>query len=387
MKEPAPIRREKGAGLFASKGGERMNKYNFAIVGSGWRTGYYIRIAKALPQVFELSYVLCRSQEKAESYGMEHGVKTTVSEDDVASANPDFVVVSVSKEVGPQIAMKWMDRGFTVLLETPAGIDLETLRLLWKRARDGQKLVVAEQYFRYPQNVALLKLLERGIIGERNCLNISLAHDYHGASLIRAFLGIPVDTGFTVTSKAFSFPTTETLTRYEEFKDGRVSDKKRRLSVFEFDNGKVAIYDFDSEEYRSPIRKKTFKLQGVRGEVIDNAAYFLNGSNRAKKEVMIIRVVVTETGSSNPNLKQVREIEKIMFGEETIYEAPFGICGLAEDETAIATLMKDTGKYARGLADSPYPIEEALQDAYMAIKMQEAEDCGGPVKSSKEVWM
>ncbi|RYG23273.1 gfo/Idh/MocA family oxidoreductase, partial [bacterium] len=44
----------------------------FAIVGAGWRTEFFLRIAKALPDQFEVTKVLVRSDEKAkaiESWG------------------------------------------------------------------------------------------------------------------------------------------------------------------------------------------------------------------------------------------------------------------------------------------------------------------------------
>ena len=206
-----------------------MGKYRFAIVGTGWRAMYYVRIAEALPEVFELCMMLARTEDKAKRIRDEYHISCTTSEEELLSCKPDFVVVSVAKTVGAEIAMHWLDKGCTVLLETPAGIDEETLSKLKKRDEQGQKIVVAEQYIRYPQYSALLKLVKKGIIGEVNYLNISLAHEYHGASLMRALLGINVDTRFSVFSRTYYFPTTETLTRYEKIEDGRIADKNRTI--------------------------------------------------------------------------------------------------------------------------------------------------------------
>ena len=52
--------------------------------------------------------------------------------------------------------------------------------------------------------------------------------------------------------------------------------RDRCVAVFEFESGKVAWYDFDSEQYRSPIRKNMIKVQGVRGELINNELYYLD---------------------------------------------------------------------------------------------------------------
>ena len=44
---------------------------------------------------------------------------------------------------------------------------------------------------------------------------------------------------------------------------------------------------------------------------------------------------------------------------------PFGLCGLSEDETAIATLMWQTGEYVAGVGENPYGFEEAFLDVKM----------------------
>ena len=178
-------------------------KYRFTIIGSGWRAAYYMRIAAKLPEIFELGLVYCRSEEKALKVSTEWGVKTTCSVEEIDSYQPDFIVVSVSKSSGAEVALQWMKRGFTILAETPAGLDLSTLEALWDEHLSGQKLVIAEQYTCYPTYSALLRLINEKYIGDVNCINISLAHDYHGASLMRAFLGLSVDTPFSVRSKAY----------------------------------------------------------------------------------------------------------------------------------------------------------------------------------------
>ena len=41
-----------------------MSKVRYAVVGSGWRSLFYIRIAKALSETFELTALLCRTGKK-----------------------------------------------------------------------------------------------------------------------------------------------------------------------------------------------------------------------------------------------------------------------------------------------------------------------------------
>ncbi len=362
-----------------------MSRYRFVIIGSGWRAGYYIRIAKALPDVFELCNVYCRSREKAGLLHDEYDVPCTISEEECLLSDPDFVVVAVSKASGAEVAMKWLDKGCTVLMETPAGLDEDTLLKLRNRADAGQKLVVAEQYTRYPQYAALLKLINKGLIGEVTCLNISLAHEYHGASLMKSILGITPKDRFSVYCRTYSFPTVETLTRYEKITGGRIKDKSRTIAIFEFENGKVAFYDFDSEQYRSPIRRNSYKIQGVKGEIIDGSVYYLDENNQPIEGKLEIKTRTVNTASTNPNLRQFKEIEKISFAGETLYEPPFGLCGLSDDETAIACMMRETAEYSRGNASTPYPVTEAVADSDMAILMRKARERGSRIGCTNAV--
>lgn len=362
-----------------------MQKQRFIIVGSGWRARSYVRIAKALPEHFELCAMLCRSGERAERMAAEHGIYTTTSIEECKQMKLDFVVVAVTKSDIASVSMEWMDAGFTVFCETPASQDVEVLQTLWELQKKGKHLVVAEQYTKRPQYQAMLTLLKQGIIGEPDCINISLAHEYHGARLMRAFLGETMNMPFTVSAKTYSFQTVETLSRYERFTDGRVADKKRTVATFEFADGKVAWYDFDSEKYRSPIRHKYVNVQGAKGELRDNRVWFLDEAYEPKQGELVVTEKITRRDSDNPNLKILREVEKIEFvtsegDRQSIYEPEFGLCGLSEDEIAIALLMKEVDSQGEG------ELQEALQDCYMAILMQKAVESGEIVSSKEQIW-
>ena len=157
--------------------------------------------------------------------------------------------------------------------------------------------------------------------------------------------------------------------------------QKRCVATFEFESGKVAWYDFDSEQYRSPIRKNTLKVQGVRGELIDDCVYYLDENNEGQTGRIITDSHVINTGNSNPNFEKIREIKKNSFNNKIIYEPEFGLCGLSEDETAIAVMMKNTAEYSRGNASAPYSMEDALADAYASILLKKAVETGEVVHS------
>ncbi len=344
----------------------------FAIVGSGWRAMYYVRIAKALPHLFELCALLCRTKEKAEKIAFEYGIQTLINEEEMLSLKPEFVVVAVDKASVASLSMHYLEKGIPVLSETPTALDKETILKLWDYHKKGAKHIIAEQYQLYPTHQARGKLIENGRIGTPHYLYLSMAHEYHGFSLMRMYLELNPKTGCYISAKEFTFPVTETLSRYEKFTDGRIATKKRVTALFEFDNSKACHYDFDSEQYRSRIRYSAIRVLGEKGEVFNDSIRYLDADLSAKEETLKVDWHTAQTEYENPNLREVHEVEKITFGTEELFAAPFGLCALGEDETAIAILLKKMGDYVRGEGEEPYPLSNALMDAYAAILLKEA---------------
>ena len=360
----------------------------FMIVGSGWRAMYYARIAKALPD-FELTAMLCRREEKKQKMEQE-GIPAFLTREECLNTKPDFAVIAVDKPHMSETAAEW-SKILPVLMETPAGTDLKEIALLAKAEQEGGKIAVAEQYRCYATHIAGKRLLDKGLIGEPYYLCLSHAHEYHGMSLIRYYLNLPCDTEYCVSAKAWKFPTVETLSRYERYTDGRIADKQRMLAVFEFANGKTCVYDFDSEQYRSPIRSNLLKIQGVRGEIIDEKVRWLDENNLPKEAYMQVRKRRVHTDNPNPNFSEFDEITGIELEGEEIYTPPFGEAGLSEDETAIACMLEQMRAYAKGKGENPYPLEEAIADSYGAILMKEAantkESIVSAFRENRDVWM
>ena len=167
-----------------------MEKIRFAVVGNGWRAMFFVRAAQNLPERFELTGVLCRSQEKAEAFARAHGVRAFWNMDDLLETKPDFVVSCLTKKAMPDATVQLLERGVHVLSETPLAVDLDTL----EKVRSAQKtsgavLSMAEQYFLYPGHQARLEIMRRGLIGQVQNVWMSMMHDYHGISMLRAYLG------------------------------------------------------------------------------------------------------------------------------------------------------------------------------------------------------
>ena len=351
-----------------------MKKIRFAVVGSGWRSLYYIRIAKALPEQFELCTLLCRTQEKADHIHADWQIPTTCIESDVYALNPDFIVSAVNRDSMYNVALHWMELGFPVLSETPPSMKPEDLSHLWELRKQhtgpissftgrpaDYRMQVAEQYFCYPTHEARTKIIQSGLLGDPVSMTISYMHDYHAASLIRRMLHTDFEDVSVIGSK-YTLPVTDTRTRYEVLTEGKVVNKDQAHLVLEYANGKVAFYDFLSDQYRSPIRTRYLNVRGTRGELINDTVHYLNEQNLPETDHLRI--------TQDP---LTGEILAIAFRGQTLYTPPFGPCGLPEDETAIARILLAMAQYLENGSEY-YPLAEALEDAEIAIHMTTAAD-------------
>lgn len=353
-----------------------MKKLSFVIVGSGWRALFYARIAKRYPQNFQLQYMLCRTAEKADKMTAEYGVPTTTSVEVCEQAKPDFVVVAVSKASLCEETVKWAQKGFPVLCETPAAGNVEDLQKLWEMVQKGAKIQIAEQYHRYPILAAGLKAIGEGKIHEPYAVHLSMAHDYHGVSLIRRMLqpknpmSLKLDSMY---GEQYSWPITETDSRYGAITDGRTRMADRKVVTMQFTNGKVAFYDFSGVQYHSYIRARHVNVQGRDGEWNDTFLRYVDANHLPKEERL--------TAWLNPAYECLHTEEVELLSCE--WSPVVDMCN-AQDEYAIATMMYDMGAYIEE-GKEVYPMAEALEDAYLYLLMQQAVERPGEKISAVEM--
>ncbi|MDO5410425.1 MAG: Gfo/Idh/MocA family oxidoreductase [Lachnospiraceae bacterium] len=355
-------------------------KKRFAVIGSGWRAEFYIRIAKALPEQFDLAAVLIRSEEKGRIFAKKHDVKVVHSLDEIEKENVDYVVLAIKRGIISGYLPQLFKRNIPVLCETPPGEDLEALKDVWNNYKKyNVKIQVAEQYFAQPLYAAWEQVIRSGKLGEVENINISALHGYHGASIIRRYL----ESGYknaVIYGKRYWFDVTETYGREGMAFDGDVFRCSRDRLTMEFEDGKTAFFDFsDPAQYHSFIRTRQLTIQGVRGEIDDMTVRYLTKDN----------VPVTENlnridlGVYN---NQEWSHYGIMLGEEFLYKTPFLNARLNDDEIAVATCMKKMGEYLE-TGEEFYSLKDALQDMYICLAMDEAlEHPNQEIKTQTQIW-
>jgi predicted dehydrogenase len=173
------------------KKGLNMSKIVFGIVGVGWRADFYLRIARELPDTFEVCGVVARKDCKGKEIEKAWGVKTfRTIEDLLSQTNPSFVVVSVPVEAAPAAIEELSQKGAAVLTETPPASDLWGLIDLNRLMESGAKIQVAEQYHLQPLHAARISIANSRKLGRISQVQLSVCHGYHSMSLMRKLLGI-----------------------------------------------------------------------------------------------------------------------------------------------------------------------------------------------------
>ena len=329
---------------------------SYLIVGSGYRARFYARIARTYPELFSAVY-LCRSEEKARLILRETGVPAVWKVEEAEAFRPDFIVIAVNKTSITDVCIEWVNRGYPVLMETPAGMTRDQLLQLWDLRQSGARIAVAEQYHRYPDMIAGLKAVEEGRIGTPGTVYLSLAHDYHGMSLIRRML-MAEGESYMIRGERTMHPVAETDSRTGPIPGNPVREKARDVVWVSFDSGKSALYDFSGVQYHSFIRSRHVIVRGDRGEWCDTILYSLDDEG---KPVL---------------LRDARRVPKQGLSMDNL-----------QDEFAIATMLYDMKEFLE-TGKEVYPFSEALEDAYFRILMEEAlAEPWEEIRAEKMPWM
>jgi predicted dehydrogenase len=342
-----------------------MKKVRFALIGSGWRAEFYIRIAKQLPGQFELSNVMIRDLEKARNFSEKFDVPVVNDLDSLLGPELDFVVVCVKRGIKTGYLKELIRRNVPVLCETPPGESEVALLQVWEEAqRHHARVQVAEQYFKQPLYAAWYEAIRQGLLGRVENISLSALHGYHGASIIRRFL----DAGFQdcrIYGKRYAFDVTETYGREGMCFDGEMFACHRDRLTFEFDGGGVAFFDFsDPAQYHSFIRTRQMTVQGARGEIDDLTIRYLAAGNVPVTQ-NLNRIDLGVYGN------QEWSHFAIMLGEKFLFRSPFPGARFNDDEIAVASCLQGMGEYLETGAEC-YSLRDALQDMYLCLKMDEA---------------
>ena len=335
-----------------------MAPLRYLIVGSGYRAEYYGRIAMMYPELFRAMY-LCRSEEKTARMTKNTGCPATVSREEALAFGPDFIVEAVDRSHGSDVSLEWAERGFPVMAETPVAASWAQWKAVRAAGERGARIVCLEQYHRYPILMAGIEAVRRGDIGQPLSCYLSLCHDYHAASLLRRMLGTAGES-YVMHGIAQEHQAAETDSRCGAVLDGTMKPRQRDVVHIAYASGKTALYDFCPIQYRSYIRCRHVTVRGDRGEWSDCVVSGLDAHNQPVRQYLLPEIPARYRILDDQALRDVRRNWRSEIPMDT-----------RQDEFAIASMLLDMGEYLRG-GPSPYPLEEALDDAAFWLHLQEA---------------
>lgn len=315
----------------------------YAIIGAGWRSEFYLRIATQLPDTFSVSGVYIRNPKKQVEFSKKYEVPIFDNLDDLLKTEFNFLVSCVNRDSICDTAQMLADKDLFVLTETPVS-----------RENLTGKIQVAEQFHFMPRFKAYKNIIDSGILGEIGQVQLSCCHDYHAASLIRFLL----DTKHEIPKRS-TIKLQDTSTRYNSrggFIDPVTVTTEQNITVLEFKN-KTAIYDFNFEQYFSDIRSSRVVIRGSKGEIVNNkCTYLLNG---LPHQFEFVRNCL----GKEENLDGFA-LNNITANGKVLYENPFKYARLSDEEIAIATCLVKMNDYVK------HGVEfYSAQDAYIDYKI------------------
>lgn len=354
------------------------NPARYAVIGSGWRADFFLKLAALMPDRFAVTSVITRTAERAAQIEATWGVPAHRDLDALKRDRPDFVITSVPWDVNPGLVEALVDLGLPVLSETPPAPDLDGLRRLWSRVGDRRLVQVAEQYLLLPDHAARLAVVKSGILGTPTSAQVSSTHLYHAVSMIRGMLGAGCGPA-EVSARAFTAPLVDPLNRDGWREESSAQPTTTTIATIDFGDS-MGLYDFTDGQWWNPLRSRRIVVRGSTGELVDDRVIRLADRRTALESTLRRR----QTGR-DLNLEGF-DLDHIGFDGQVVYRNPFAGARLADEEIAIASILRSTARWSRNEEEPPYPLAEACQDHAIGLAIGESLRTGGPVTTEIEAW-
>lgn len=350
----------------------------FGLYGSGWRSEFFLRVAKLLPEKFKVDGLITTNPEKKKRFEKEFDIPCYATLEEYLAVNkPLFMVESVNKGVSARITMEILKAGIPVLMETPAGADLETMERLYREFPEGAKIQIAEQYPFHPLHAARVQMIESGLLGDIQHTQVSFSHGYHGLALIRKFLGLGFE---NAKIQAMSFPVSvmSGVTRGGPPEEEKLTQEIQTVAVLDF-GGKTALYSFEMSQHRSWVRSPHIQIKGEKGEIFNESLkYLLDFATPMESRLERINL------GENQNVEGFG-LKGIIGAGQWLYKNPYPDSRLSDDETAVAQCLEKMAHYVE-TGESFYSFAEGAQDMYLAIMIENAVKDGAAIRTQSQIW-
>lgn len=363
-----------------TKARRTITQTSFALVGTGWRSSVFLRMAELMPERFRATGVVARRPESGAAVEQDWGLPSFRTVDELLTAGrPDFVVVSVPWPVTPDLIRLLVGEGLPVLAETPPAPDLPGLHALWADVGDTGLVQVAEQYPLMPLHAARLAIVESGAIGTPSSVLVSSTHLYHAVALMRRFLRVGREAA-VVTGHTFSADLVDPITPAGWTHDTAVKPAETTLAAIDFGSGRMGRYDFTDNQWWNPVRPDHLMIRGSTGELFDNT--LVRMADDVTPVTSRIERSMTGMGMNYEGL----DLTHLSLDGRVVFRNAYEGARLSDDDIAVAALLDQTGAWTRDEAPPPYPLAEACHDHAIGLAIGESVGSGGPVTVGEQPW-
>jgi len=352
----------------------------FAIIGTGWRAEFFLRLAAALPEKLQVACVIGRTQSSLNRVPARWHVPVSLDPADLVRFDPEFVAIAVGWDQTPILTVDLAERGFHLYVETPPAPDVEGLRALWARlAGLAYRVQVGEQYYRMPGHAARLRLVRDGVIGDPNSVEIASTHGYHAVALIRECLGVGTDP-VIIDARAFRSRLIDPLGFDGWAADPQPEPHTTTIATLDFGDGRFGLYNFVENQWWNPLLHRRIVIRGSLGEIVDNTVLRWACGFPVTSQIEYRRAGVDMSLEGN-------ELKEVTFDGKVVYANPYLSTRLSEDDIAVADHLRAEGAYVRGESGPVYPLAQGIHDHALGLAIARSAQLGIPVRVADEPWM
>lgn len=357
-----------------------MTITRIAIIGDGWRTRFFCRVAAAVPDQLKVELVVGKHDDNIARIVRDYGVEVTKDQADIAKHDVDFVCAAVSWPSTPGLVEQLVAQGYKVFCETPPAPDMPRLRELWDHlGTEASNVQVGEQYYRMPGHAARLSIVRNGTIGHVNGVHVASTHLYHAVALMRDYLGVG---RIPVTVTARNFPTAMmNPMRFDGWvKDPKVEELPTSIATLDFGQGRYGLYDFVDNQWWNPLLTRRVVIRGSLGEIVDDSVLRWKDGDPITSEINYRR------SGRDMNLEG-NDVITASFDGDVVYRNPFVGSRMSEDDLAVADHLVAMGRYVRGEGPQVYSLADGIHDHAISLAIEESAQTGEDVTVAGEGWM
>ncbi|WP_028973021.1 Gfo/Idh/MocA family protein [Spirochaeta cellobiosiphila] len=346
-----------------------MSQLKVVLIGAGKRAeNIFIPILEQLSSYCSLVGVMSRTEEKVAYFGRKYNIPWfTDLEKLVNQTKPDIAIITTSRDQHLEPFLKLADMGVSLLVETPLAETREDMELMLNVKKEKDIYVeVVEQYFRYPRMQLIKKILSEGIIGiPQLVFSVSVAHGYHGLSLLRNIVGFdrkPIsvsahEQNFEVMNHIWrkGYP----LRNTENWQHGMIT----------YDSGQSGVYHYSSLTYGSPMRQNRrdnpFLIYGMQGMIMNDSINYIDQLSTNHNVKMKRNNVV----KNNLDITNAMSIGGSINLE---WENPLRHLELDDDLLSIALCLKNLIEAVQGQGCLDYGMFNAYIDRRTELALEES---------------